>query len=203
MSNALAHFLRDKGVKPNDVVPIIAKRSWHVIVAMLGVLKAGGAYMPVDPEYPKSRIEYMIESANVKMIIKYGYNETLFVEAMALETFDFTCNEEKITSVNDSKNVCYVLYTSGTTGTPKGIEISHQNLVNFISKNERNKYQSYAIKNGNIMLAGTVFTFDISTFEIYMSLLNGLSIVLANNNEINLPYSIANLMKQNSIDIFH
>ena len=74
MSNSLAHYLREKGVKRNDVVPVIAKRSWHVIVAMLGVMKAGGAYMPVSPEFPLERIKYMLETAEVKLALTYDYN---------------------------------------------------------------------------------------------------------------------------------
>ena len=68
MSNSLAHTLREIGVGRNDIVPIIAKRSWHIVVAMLGIFKAGGAYMPVDPDYPEDRIKYMLSEsfANAK-----------------------------------------------------------------------------------------------------------------------------------------
>lgn len=77
MSNSLAHFLQEKGVKANDVVPIIAKRSWHVIVAILEILKAGGAYMPVSLEYPEERIEYMIQTAKSSVALCYGYDTNL------------------------------------------------------------------------------------------------------------------------------
>ena len=73
MSNSLAHFLREKGVGRGDIVPIIARRSWHVVVAMLGILKAGGAYMPVDPEYPMERIKDIIVETSAKLILYYQF----------------------------------------------------------------------------------------------------------------------------------
>ncbi|MBO5337624.1 MAG: amino acid adenylation domain-containing protein [Lachnospiraceae bacterium] len=201
MSNSLAHFLRNKGINPNDVVPIIAKRSWHVIVAMLGVLKAGGAYMPVDPSYPVDRITYMMEIAESKFALIYGYEKKLNIESMDLGEFDYTLDKSEVKNVNNPKDSVYVIFTSGSTGEPKGITISHQNLGNFVCNNEKNRYQNFAIENGKVILADTIFTFDISVFEIYMSLLNGIRIVLTNENENNVSKYIANLIIQNSIDI--
>lgn len=80
MSNSLAHFLREKGVKPNDVVPIIAKRSWHVIIAILGILKAGGAYMPIDPAYPDDRINYMLSEINIDFALTYHLDKENFMQ---------------------------------------------------------------------------------------------------------------------------
>ena len=77
MSNSLAFLLRENGIGSDTVVPILAKRSWHILVAMLGVLKAGGAYMPVSPDYPAERIEHMIEISRAKLVLQYGYEEGL------------------------------------------------------------------------------------------------------------------------------
>lgn len=203
MSNSLAHFLREKGVKANDVVPIIAKRSWHVIVAMLGVLKAGGAYMPVAPDYPTDRIEHMLEIAKSKIALLCGYQEKLKVECVDLVAFDYAGNTQGIVNVNQSEDAAYVIFTSGSTGEPKGITISHRNLGNFTNCNEKNRYQHFAIKNGEVILASTVFTFDISVFEIYMALLNGLTVVLTNEWETASPNAIANLIEKNGIEILH
>lgn len=120
MSNSLAHYLRERGVKPNDIVPIISKRSWHVIAAMLGILKAGGAYMPVDPTYPKDRIEYMLSEAKSSVALTFGYSESLNISTVDLETFDFYCNPEPIENVSSPEDTCYVIFTSGSTGKPKG-----------------------------------------------------------------------------------
>ena len=201
MSNSLAHYLREKEVKRNAVVPIIAKRSWHVIVAMLGILKAGGAYMPVAPDYPEDRIEYMLEIADAKLVLRYGCEKVLSKEQVDLGGFNYADDNGDVDNRNLPEDLCYVIFTSGSTGRPKGVEISHRNLVNFMDNNEKNFYQHHAVKMGSVMLASTVFTFDISVFEIFLSLLNGLEIVMTNDDEISSQHLTLNLLKKHSIDI--
>lgn len=96
MSNSLALFLREKGIRPNDVVPIIAKRSWHVVVAMLGILKAGGAYMPIDPNYPEERIKYMVKTVGAKQVLCDGFLDELSIECIPLDMFDFSYGQKKL-----------------------------------------------------------------------------------------------------------
>lgn len=202
MSNSLAHFLRkEKGVKPNEIVPIIAKRSWHVIVGMLGVMKAGGAYMPISPDYPADRVAYMLEQAQSRIALLYGCSRSVKIEYIDLEEFDYMRDISRIENVNSSKDAAYVIFTSGSTGRPKGVIISHSSLVNFNDNNTKNEYQKYAVEKGNTMLAWTPFIFDISIFEIYMSLLNGLSVILTNEQETNSPPAVAELIEKNGINI--
>ena len=150
MSNSLAHHLREKGIKPDDVVPIIAKRSWHIIVAMLGILKAGGAYMPVDPEYPTDRIEYMFETAKATTAVVYGYNKSLNIDKTDLDAFDYSANIEKIENKNQPEDLCYVIFTSGSTGKPKDskTEYIYEAFQNDMDENGRLVYDSnIRIKN--------------------------------------------------------
>ena len=202
MTNSLAHYLREKGVKRNDIVPIIAKRSWHVIVAMIGVMKAGGAYMPVDPTYPLDRITYMLNETNSTVALTYGYiGENKNIEFIDLNKIDYGIMNSKITNVNQTKDYCYVLFTSGSTGKPKAVIITHSNLSNFVNVNKYNKYQYDVISNCKNVLADTTFTFDISIFEIYLSLLNGLMVVLSKDMADAL-YS-ANIINKYNIDVLH
>ena len=202
MSNSLAHYLREKGVKRNDIVPIIAKRSWHVIVAMLGIMKAGGAYMPVDPDYPMDRITYMLNETNSAIVLTYGYiGENKKIEFIDLNKIDYGIMNSKITNINQTKDYCYVLFTSGSTGKPKAVIITHSNLGNFVNVNKYNKYQYDIINNCKIVLAYTTFTFDISIFEIYQSLLNGLMVVLS-KDMADASY-IANIINKYNIDVLH
>lgn len=203
MSNSLAYYLREKGVRRNDVVPIIAKRSWHVIVAMLGVMKAGGAYMPVNPDYPVDRIAYIMDITKCKIALLHGMETDINLDSIQLSQLNYTCNKSIIENINHKDDLAYIIFTSGSTGMPKGIKISHQNLVNFVCENNENYYQNFACKNGAVMLANTIFTFDMSIFEIYMSLLNGLKLVVSNEEQINSATAIADLINQNMIDILH
>lgn len=201
MSNSLANFLREKEVGVNDIIPIISKRSWHYIVAMLAILKAGGAYMPVDPNFPAERIDYMLEQVKPKIILEMGYTASK-ENAINLEEFNYEYCINEVSNINKPEDCCYVLFTSGSTGKPKAAMLCHKNLVNFVSCNQiSNKYQCALTQYGKVVLADAAFTFDISVYEIYMSLLNGMTVVLT--KESSDVISIAKLIEKYSIDVIH
>ena len=178
MSNSLAHFLREKGVKVNDVVPIIAKRSWHVIVAMLGVLKAGGAYMPIADNYPKQRIDEIINEAGCKIVLYYGIQvDKLEIQLLDLDKINYGKDKSEINNNNHIDDKCYVIYTSGSTGKPKGIVQTHKCLYNLLmwQKSIYNPLESH-------VLADTIISFDVATQEIWYSLVNGGNLYFTNEN---------------------
>lgn len=130
MSNSLAHYLRkEKGVKPNDIVPIITKRSWHVIVAMLGVFKAGGAYTLIDVNYPVERINYLINICNSEIVLTCGCEHT---NSVNLEYFDYTYNVNSITNLNNPSDLFCAIHTSGSTGVPKLTSLTHASIATTI-----------------------------------------------------------------------
>ena len=202
MSNSLAHYLRENGVKRNEIVPIIAKRSWYVIVAMLGILKAGGAYMPVDPDYPKDRVEYMLNETNSRIIVTDNYvSNNSDIKILDLKKLDYDNLVIEINNINSAKDLCYVLFTSGSTGKPKATMISHSNLGNFVNNNNNNLYQCNMLQKCKVVLADTTFTFDISVFEIFLTLLNGLTVILSHNNA-QATY-LAKLIDIYNVDVIH
>ena len=201
MSNSLAHYLREKGIKPNDIVPIITKRSWHIVVAMIAVFKAGGAYMPIDPNYPMDRIQYMIDEADSKLALTYGFDKSKNIDTVSLVDFDFGSNISPIENVNTPEDICYVIFTSGSTGKPKGVLLKHSGLVNFA--NSDNVFHKAVFENCSNVLAIGAFTFDISVVEIFQPLLNGDCIVIADDDTVNSSECMAEVMIKNKIDLLH
>ncbi len=202
MSNALAHFLREKGVRPNEIVPIVAKRSWHVIVAMLGVLKAGGAYMPVDPTYPKDRIAYMCQTAKCRLALTCGYKESLAVDTIDLDIFDFTVNTTALTNINAAEHLCYIIFTSGSTGKPKGVSICHRNVINYCDNNINNNVCHNIIDTHHQNIVSvTNIIFDIFVTESLLPLLNGITIYLANEEQVFSQRKLSELICNNAIDV--
>ncbi len=201
MSNSLAHFLREKGIKPNDIVPIIAKRSWHVIVAMLGVLKAGGAYMPIDPSYPADRVGYMLETAESGLTLCYGYTGKLSLQVINLEEVDYYGNINAVLNENKTEDLCYIIFTSGSTGKPKGVMITHRNVINYSNSNNNNVCHRIIKNQYESIVSVTNIIFDIFVTESLLPLLNGLTIFLADEDEVSSQSKLARLIEKRNIEV--
>ena len=133
-ANKLAYKLRKLGVKPDDFVAIIAERSIEMLIGILGIIKSGGAYVPIDVHYPQDRIEYIISDCKPKAILLYNAiidTEIPVIDLAGRDIFEdgISQNPEKINTSND---LVYMIYTSGTTGRPKGVMITHTSLVNYL-----------------------------------------------------------------------
>ena len=201
MSNSLAHFLREKGVAPGSIVPIISRRSWHVIVAMLGVLKAGGAYMPVDPSYPADRIRAMLDIAQCQLALTCGYADSLGIETIGLETFDFCADISPVENRNASEDLCYIIFTSGSTGTPKGVSICHRNVVNYAKASGSNTAIQYVTTGAKSIVSTTNIIFDIFVTESLMPLLNGITIHFSNDRQAYSQKELAQLIRSSAADV--
>lgn len=201
MSNSLAHHLESKGVGPGSIVPIVSKRSWHVIIAMLGILKAGAAYMPVDPTYPKERVDCMFETAQCSLALTYGYSELLDLETLPLEEFDFCADVSPIKNRNHSEDLCYVIFTSGSTGKPKGVSLCHRNVVNYSDNNGYNVCHSIIVADTQSIVSVTNIIFDIFVTESLLPLLNGICIYFANDEQVFSQRKLAELISSNAVDV--
>ncbi|OUM56343.1 hypothetical protein PIROE2DRAFT_19080, partial [Piromyces sp. E2] len=207
MTNSLAHYLRSRGIGKGDIVPIISERSQYYIIGLLATMKSGAAYLPIDPEFPKDRIEYMIEETNAKFILKYinheENNKKLDIENLieySMQNHDYDQNIHSIENVNNSEDLCYVMFTSGTTGKPKGTLICHNNLINYSLYSQKiNGMKDIYDADIDCCLAFSKFTFDMSVGEIHYPLLRGSKIVLCNDEEFNNPESISTLIDQHQI----
>jgi amino acid adenylation domain-containing protein/thioester reductase-like protein len=197
MANSLAHILRDKGVGRDDIVAIIARRSYKIIVAQLAILKAGGAFMPIDPDYPHDRIEFMLEDANCKTALSLSAT----VDGIDMEDDSvFHENPAALDNINSSSDLCYVIYTSGSTGTPKATMVAHRSFVNFCDDNDKNNIQAMITSDCKSLFCLGAFTFDMASAEVYLALLNNHTLVLPNDSQLDKPEELARLMIERQID---
>lgn len=192
-ANCVAHTLIEKGIRKNDIVAFALSRKSYAVATILGILKAGAAFLPIDPNYPADRIRYMLEDSGVKECITEDKIDK-FLESPKSATPDLSMSGE---------DLCYCIYTSGSTGTPKGALIRHRNMVNFCYNTPVNNLQHYIAQNCTSVLACGSFTFDISNFEILLSLLLNKTVVLADEQEVSNPNLLAKLIETNHIDCVH
>lgn len=198
-ANSLAVLLREKGIKPGDVIAIMVRRSIEMVIGMLAVLKAGAAYLPIDKELPDERINYMIKNSESKVILTdnttiYRFTEYDKINIQCEEHYNF--KKEDLANINNVRDLAYVLYTSGTTGEPKGVMIEHTSLVNFVYA--VTKFMDFS--TDSIVLSYTSFCFDIFIFEIFTSLLTGAKIILANETEQKIPRYTCSLINKHRVN---
>lgn len=192
-ANRIAHALIEKGVGVGDIVAFALTRHSYLISTILGILKSGAAYLPIDPGYPQDRIDYILKDSKAKFYVN---------EQKILDLLSNSCSENPNINIT-SENLCYCIYTSGSTGMPKGVMINHKNVVNFCHSNKANPLQSFVFENCSNVLACGSITFDISNFEIILSLLLNKTVFIASENQLSDVNQLAMLMEKNKIDCIH
>ncbi|MCM2393019.1 non-ribosomal peptide synthetase, partial [Streptomyces albipurpureus] len=176
----LATLLRERGVGPDVLVAVALPRTADLVVTLLGVLKAGGAYLPIDPEYPAARIDLLLNTADPALVLTDGETAAVLPECQVpiLQLADLNVDglDGAVVEGADPRirpdNLAYVMYTSGSTGKPKGVAITHATVVNAV----RHVRQTAQMEPGARMLAATSVTFDVSVFEIFAALAAGASV---------------------------
>ena len=201
--NEKANFLAQKIIdqkKKTDVIAFSLNRSVDMVVTILGILKSGHTYMPIDPEYPIERIEFMLENSQTELLItnqkfsaKIKYQGTcIYYEDM---DFDKKVKNLNLTIPNDKP--CYIMYTSGSTGIPKAVTIQHYNVLNFVKSMQERLH--YTPSSDNKVLSVTTVCFDIFVFELFPTLLSGLTLVIADELESRSPKLLSNIIQKHKI----
>lgn len=204
LSNQLAHCLREKyKVVKGDFIGVQLERDASVIVSILGIMKAGGVYIPIDAAYPDSRKSYIYEDTKIKLLItdestitiQDDYKGVLFDIVNDFEPFNYN---EDLKDVNLTPNdLAYIIYTSGSTGNPKGVMIEHKGIVNTIFA-QIDLFDITANDNG---LQFASFSFDASISEIFTALLSGACLYVIDKEHREDPKLLENYIADNEIDI--
>src|SRR6185312_1457222 len=177
-ANQLAHYLRGQGVGVEAVVGLCLERSVEMVVGLLGILKAGGAYLPLDPAYPRQRLEYLLADARVQMVLtQAGLLERLQAVAQPVRCLPLDHEWERIAaesaenlpSITTAENLAYVMYTSGSTGQPKGVMITNGGLVNYLQY----AIATYPFAAGSGSPLHSTLSFDLTVTSLYGPLLVG------------------------------
>jgi non-ribosomal peptide synthetase component F len=184
-ANRIAHWLQERGVKPDKLVGMCVERSLDAVTALLGILKAGGAYVPLDPAFPRERLaqiledsqpEVMITQPAMKQMVSSFAKHTLSLDAPALSLL----SRENPRSEVQSHNLAYVIFTTGSTGRPKGVQIEHRALVNFLHSMAREP----GLTADDTLVAITTFSFDIAGLEIFLPLIVGARVVITGRDVV-------------------
>ena len=180
-ANQLAHYLRTLGVKSETLVGLCVDRSLEMIIGLLAILKAGGAYVPLDPAYPQERLTYMVQDAQISLLVTQAQWSNLISDyAGQVVCLDSqwakiaSYGQENLVNTVDAENLAYVIYTSGSTGKPKGVMIEHQSLVNFTKL----AIAQYQMTTSDRFLQFVSISFDVAAHEIYTTLCSGATLVL-------------------------
>ncbi len=202
-ANRLANYLYEKGVRPNDLVGICLPRSSEMFITLLAIMKCGAAYLPMDPEYPQERLQFMLQDSEAKFLMMANK----FSNSLSVANRSFIL-EEVFSKIKEYPNtppalqisqeaVIYFLYTSGSTGKPKGVRVTHRNLINllFSIANEP------GITRNDKLLAITTISFDIAGVELYLPLLKGACVVMANTETARDSRLLLELIEKEEISI--
>ncbi|MFD3743314.1 amino acid adenylation domain-containing protein [Nocardia sp. NPDC058633] len=191
----LARSLVSQGVAPDTLVAIALPRSAELIVALLGVLKAGGGYLPIDPAYPSDRLAFILADAAAVVVVTDPATARELpptgVPHVHLDDTDPDEAQPRCDVVVSPQNLAYVIYTSGSTGVPKGVAITHRNVVNMVA-------QAWPVNPGDRVLVHSSVAFDASTYEIWPALCGGAGVVIAGEQRSD-PVEIARLVQTRSV----
>ncbi|ARI83905.1 non-ribosomal peptide synthetase [Microcystis aeruginosa] len=205
-ANQLAHYLQSLGVKPDQLVGICLERSLDMIVGLLGILKAGGAYVPLDPEYPIERLSFMLEDAQLSVLLtqqKLGENLPQHQASIICLDTEWEKIAENSPSNPENRvtpdNLAYVIYTSGSTGKPKGVLVNHSNVVRLFAATDA----WYNFNSQDVWSLFHSYAFDFSVWEMWGALLYGGRLVVVPYLVTRSPEAFYQLLCQEKVTILN
>ncbi|HAM68277.1 MAG TPA: hypothetical protein DCP68_01475 [Ruminococcus sp.] len=203
-ANRAANALIKLGVRKGDRVVLLLPRTAKMFFSLFGVLKAGAAYIPCDPNYPADRIRHIIDDSGAEVIIttadrldKFASRTAISAEQLLAET-----NTAKPDVAVSQDDLAYLIYTSGSTGKPKGVMLRHRGAVNYVTNTPGNILINGMTEKGHVLTAITTFSFDFSVKEWAAPLFNGLTLSVAADDEVNDAAKLAERIRKTHTDVF-
>ncbi len=202
-ANQFARYLKGCGVVKGDTIGICLSRSERLLIAVIALHKLGACYLPLDPDYPQERLNYMLQDANAKRVISEQQTATSLFEQQLLVCFDHFSNEQQLGSLGldnlnrkvEPASLAYMIYTSGSTGNPKGVQVEHKNLTNFLCSMQSQP----GIEQDDCLLAITSLSFDIHVLELLLPLICGARVVIASRDDSMSPELLTALLEKHSV----
>jgi len=211
-ANRLARYLIDREVGPEAIVAVVFERTVDLIVALLAVIKAGAAYLPIDPAYPADRIAYVIGDSGAVCMLTSVSVQVEELAGIRVVLLDDPAVVEELKGFDDAapasdwpahaplpEHPMWVIYTSGSTGRPKGVLVEHRAIVNFLTSMQ----DRFALHAGDRLLAVSTHGCDMAGFEFYLPLINGARIVLASQEQVFDPWALRALIRRSGATIVH
>ena len=202
-ANQLAHYLQSLGVTRETRVGICLERSEKMLIGLLGILKAGGTYIPLDPVFPQERLMFMVEDSGVNILITESVEKRYITSVHNVINID---NDWKLITQQSDENLppqttpehlAYIIYTSGSTGKPKGVQIMHKSLVNCLESMQ----QKPGITSNDTLLSVTTLSFDIAALELYLPLIKGARLVIVSREISADGTELMRSIKENQVTI--
>jgi len=203
-ANQLANYLQQLGLKPDMLVGICTSRSFDMVVGILGILKAGGAFVPLDPSYPSERLSYILQDSGAQFLVSQGDLLDVFshdnMQVICLDKdWSEISKQPKVSPQRTSlaANLAYVIYTSGSTGKPKGVMITHANLCNFVQI----ACSALDVRQKDIYLHTASIAYALSIRQLMVPLAYGATIVLASADQTRDPLLLFDLIKERRVSL--
>lgn len=200
-SNQLARKLVSKGVAGDSIVAIMVERSFEMIIGIFGVLKAGAAYLPIDPEYPEDRINYMLEDSETRILLTQKHLKCrVNLPGIEIITFDdllYTGDRSNLGIYSRPDNLTYLIYTSGTTGKPKGVMIEQRSVLTYVYA----FYNEFNITNADTIIQQASYSFDHFVEELYPVILKGGKIVVVSKSTLTDMVELSKVIRENNVTI--
>jgi amino acid adenylation domain-containing protein len=205
LANQIGHRLRGLGACPNTLVAVVMESGWEQVVAVLGILMSGAAYMPIDPGLPTQRRWHLLEQGQVKLVVtlsihRYNLEWPEGILRLEVDSEDLVgVDSTPLESVQSPEDLAYVIYTSGSTGLPKGVMIDHQGAVNTI----KDINQRFGVGPSDRVLALSALNFDLSVYDIFGTLAAGGTVIIPEAGQTKDPAHMATLMVQHQVTIWN